>query len=76
MPGGKCSKCGCTKFEMDFWQGCANVLTWGVSKADQIINNKEKDESVALKKCSCGLHLYFYFIAFILKKIHKNLFNI
>ena len=60
MPGGKCRKCGCSKFDMDFWQGCANVLTWGVSKADQIINNKDKDQSVALKKCSCGHHYNYH----------------
>ena len=45
---------------MNFFQGCANVLTWGVSKADQIINNKDKDESVALKKWSFSLHYNYH----------------
>jgi len=60
MPGGKCRKCGCKQFDMNFWQGCANFLNWGVSKADQIINNKDKDQSAALKKCSCGHHYNYH----------------
>ena len=48
MPGGKCRKCGCTSFDMDFFQGTANVLNWGVASAARIFSGAEKDESAAL----------------------------
>ena len=60
MPGGKCRKCGCEQFDMDFWQGTANVLNWGVDDSDRIFAGAEKDESVALKKCSCGHHYNYH----------------
>ena len=41
---------------MDFLQECTNVLTWGVSKDEQIINNKDKDESVSIIKYSWIYH--------------------
>ena len=60
MPGGKCRRCGCSGFDMDVWQGTANVLNWAVAGAARIVSGAEKDESAALKKCSCGHHYNYH----------------
>jgi hypothetical protein len=60
MPGGKCRKCGCTSFDMDFFQGTANVLNWAVDGAARIFSGAPKDQSAALKKCSCGHHYNYH----------------
>ena len=60
MGAGKCRKCGCTSFDMDFFQGTANVLNWMVDGAARIFSGVEKDQSAALKKCSCGHHYNYH----------------
>ena len=61
MGGGKCRKCGCTQYDCDFWQGCANafqktvdVLSTGVGKA--LGHNPQPNQNVAYRNCSCGHH--------------------
>ena len=60
MPGGQCSQCGCSSFNMDIFQGAANVLNWGVASAARIFGGAPKDDSAALKKCSCGHHYNYH----------------
>ena len=60
MGEGKCRKYGCTHFDMDWKQGCANIANWAAVKAKEIKNGTDKDESAALKKCSCGHHYNYH----------------